>query len=117
MSGYLGGLYTARVIQRSNMDGSNIETLVGLSAGLQNPAGIDLDLTNGKMYWTDSVTDRIQCANLDGSNIETVISTGLLTPFRVRVDIDTEKLYWTDFTSKNIASSNLDGSGIEIIFL
>ena len=33
-----------------------------------------------KMYWADSVTDKIQRANLDGSNIEDLVSTGLRSP-------------------------------------
>ena len=41
---------TAR-IQRANLDGSNIETLV--PAGLELPEGIALDVTGDKMYWTD----------------------------------------------------------------
>ena len=39
-------------IQRANLDGSNIETLV---IGLGSPRGIGLDLTAGKMYKTYEV--------------------------------------------------------------
>ena len=58
-------------IQRSNLDGSNIEDLI--STGLPNPSDIALDISGGKMYWTDYGTDKIQRSNLDGSNIEDLI--------------------------------------------
>ena len=36
-------------IQRANLDGSNVQTLV--SRGLENPSGIAVDVAGGKMYW------------------------------------------------------------------
>ena len=71
---------TAKV-QRANLDGSNIETLV---SGLETPFGIALDVDGGKIYWTDADMDvpdtyKVQRANLDGSNIETLVS-GLKAP-------------------------------------
>ena len=56
-------------IQRANLDGSNIEDLV---TGLRYSDGIALDVSGGKMYWTNVNVDTIQRANLDGSNIETL---------------------------------------------
>ena len=58
-------------IQRANLDGTNVEDLV--TTGLVLATGIDLDLSDGKMYWTDTVLNKIQRANLDGSSIEDVI--------------------------------------------
>ena len=58
-------------IQRANLDGTNVEDLV--TTGLVAASGIDLDLSDGKMYWTDIVTNKIQRANLDGSSVEDVI--------------------------------------------
>ena len=63
------------------LDGSNVQTLV--SRGLENPRGIALDVTGGKMYWTDFGEvgtgarfgkEKIQRANLDGSNVETLVT-------------------------------------------
>ena len=65
-------------IQRSNLDGSNVEDLV--TTGLENPYGIALDVAGGKMYWTDYGTDNIQRANLDGSNVEDLFTQGLVSP-------------------------------------
>jgi glucose/arabinose dehydrogenase len=43
-------------IQRANLDGSGIENLV--TTGIGNPFGIALDLSAGKIYWTDVVSLR-----------------------------------------------------------
>ena len=48
-------------IQRANLDGSQVEDLI---TGLISPVGIALDVGRGKMYWTDSYTDKIQRANI-----------------------------------------------------
>ena len=58
-------------IQRANLDGTNVEDLV--TTGLVLATGIDLDLSDGKVYWTDAIANKIQRANLDGSSIEDVI--------------------------------------------
>ena len=64
-------------IQRADLDGSNIETLI---TRLDTPDGIALDVNRGKIYWTDESLwvgrggGAIQRANLDGSDIETLIT-------------------------------------------
>ena len=80
-------------IQRSNLDGSGVETLV--STGLEAPIGIALDVAGGKMYWTDPPADRIQRSNLDGSGVETLVTTGLETPIGIALDVAGGKMYWT----------------------
>jgi len=64
-------------IMRADLDGNNTEVLV--SSGLLSPTSIALDLTGGKMYWSDQGTDsqrikKIQRANLDGTGVEEIIS-------------------------------------------
>ncbi len=107
-----GKIYWANVqqsiIQRANLDGSNVENLINTSA-----LGIDLDLNKGKMYWTESETDgKIKRANLNGSNIEEVISAGVTYPKSLKLDLQNKKIYWTA-DSSSIQRANLDGSNIE----
>ncbi|HKJ86102.1 MAG TPA: hypothetical protein VKA06_08495, partial [Spirochaetia bacterium] len=81
-------------IRRANTDGTGSEDLVtGLNEGL--PSGIDLDVNNGKMYW--STTDgKIQRANLDGSNVETVHSSSFSRIFTdLALDLSNGRIYWT----------------------
>ena len=72
--------YVVDVVQRANLDGTNIETLFSAGSN-KNPGGITLDLApggGGKVYWgqDDDVAKHIASIrrmNLDGSNQQTVI--------------------------------------------
>ena len=98
-------------IQRSNLDGSVVEDLV--TTGLENPAGLALDVSGGKLYWTDWGTAKIQRSNLDGSVVEDLVTTGLENPGGIALDVSGGKLYWTDWGTDKIQRSNLDGSDVE----
>ena len=97
-------------IQRSNLDGSEIEDLV--ATGLNEPYGLALDLGEGKIYWTDWGSDRIQRANLDGSQIEDLV-TGLNQPRGIALDLEDGRMYWPDWGTDKIQRANLDGSDVE----
>ena len=99
-------------IQRTNLDGSNIEDLV---IGLDVPETIVLDAVGGKMYWTDYGTAKIQRANLDGSNIEDLVTSadGLVEVEGIALDVARGKIYWIEFRADKIQRANLDGSNIE----
>ena len=99
-------------VRRTNLDGTNGETLVpvGITLGSIHVA---LDTAAGKMYYTQysehSGTYPIYAANLDGSNQQ------LLLPNHPAIDIEVDaaagKIYWT--TDTKIQRANLDGSEIE----
>ena len=100
-------------IQCANLDGSNVEDLVTREqVELRHPWGIALDVSGGKMYWTDWGTHKIQRANLDGSNIEDLV-TRLSSPRGIALDVLAGKMYWTDYNANTIQRANLDGSNIE----
>ena len=50
---------------------------------MDEPYDIALDVADGKIYWTDAGTNKIQRANLDGSQVEDLVTAGLVTPFRI----------------------------------
>ena len=104
---------SADKIQRANLDGSNIETLIALGYG--DPYGIALDVAGGKMYWADEGRNKILRANLDGSNIETLVAHGLDDPHDIALDVAGGKMYWTDDSADRIQRANLDGSNIETL--
>ena len=66
-----------------------------------------------RMYWTDSVRDRIQRANTDGSNVEDLVTRGLRDPSDMALDLTEGKMYWMDQGTDRIQRANLDGSDVE----
>ena len=100
-------------IQRANLDGTQVETLISeLGAlGLGEPTALELDLDGGKMYWIDGHFNKIQRANLDGTQVEDLRSTE--TSFSdLEVDPGAGKMYWIGQGAR-IRRANLDGSGFE----
>ncbi|RUS89222.1 hypothetical protein EGW08_003032, partial [Elysia chlorotica] len=77
---------------------------------VRNAIAIDVDVIEGKMYWTDTVLDRISRANLDGSDVEILVEHGVHTTDGLAVDSVGRKIYWTDDGHNRIEVSNLDGS-------
>ncbi len=96
------------LLQKSNLDGTNIEIINNY---LVFPREIDLDITNGKMYWID--LGIIQRSNLDGTSVEDLVTTGLSDPYGIALDVTNGKMYWTDYGTDKIQRSNLDGTMIE----
>jgi hypothetical protein len=55
-------------IQRASMDGTGEEDLINTgddTAGIDSPEGLTIDLTTDKIYWTDSVAQKLQSAGKD----------------------------------------------------
>ncbi len=78
----------AGVIQRANLDGSDVQTLVdGVTLDIaDNGIGLCLDIPAGKMYWNNSRAGMIQRANLDGTDVEPVI-TGIYPRAGLALDL------------------------------
>jgi hypothetical protein len=104
-------------VMRSNLDGSQIETLVDSSQGDTRPGadarkwcvGIAVDVDRGHLYWTQKGPDngeqgRIFRASLEipaGQNAAnrqdiTVLFDGLPEPIDLELDLKNRRLYWTD---------------------
>ena len=108
-------------IQRANLDGSNIKTLI---SGLDGLSNLVLDVAGRKMYWTSGT--KIQRTNLDGSNIEILVTTEedeVRYPSSLALDVAEGKMYWTDWgTGPDLGTAkiqrvNLDGSNIEDVVI
>jgi len=90
-------------IKRSNLDGSNVVTLVP-AGGTYTPKQMRIDLPSNKMYWSDREGMRVMRANIDGSGVEALVTTGTtatdrmdLSRWCVGMALDTAGgfFYWT----------------------
>jgi cytoskeletal protein CcmA (bactofilin family) len=66
----------------------------------------------GKMYWADPGTGKIQRANLDGSSVQDLVA-GLDFPSDIALDVNAGKMYWTVENDGKIQRANLDGTGAQ----
>jgi hypothetical protein len=103
-------------VMRSNLDGSNIETLVQTGRGDTDRSdatkwcvGITVDVERGQMYWTQKGPDKAGSGRVfrtsteipDGqsaanrADIE-VLFDGLPEPIDLDLDLNKRMLYWTD---------------------
>ena len=104
-------------IMRSNLDGSDVETVV---TGVGKPADIAIDVAGGKIYWTDYVVDAVRRASLDGTDVQDLfVADGNFSPGGIALDLVDGKVYWgqeeTVINAMNIMRMNLDGSKPEIV--
>jgi hypothetical protein len=109
-------------IKRSNLDGSNVVTLVP-SGGTHTPKQLKLDLAHGKLYWSDREGMRVMRANLDGSSIETLIITGTSDEHRkdqarwcvgLALDIARGHVYWTQKGGDNAMQGTIKRAKLDI---
>ncbi len=108
-------------ILRSNLDGTNLETVVTSLDSEFKPANIALDVAAGKIYWTDYVVDVVRRANLDGTDIQDLyIAAPNHNPRAIALDLSAGKLYWgqdleISGNTGAIMRMNLDGSSPETV--
>lgn len=103
-------------ILRCNVDGSNVETVV---TGWGKPAEIALD-GQGRVYWTDTISNRVYRTRLDGSDPEPeVLYESAHDPLAITIDRIGGKVYWGQEVSGGppyvgkIMRMNLNGSDPE----
>lgn len=87
-----------------------------------SPRGIAVDHQNGKIYWTDSVNDKIQRCNLDGSGIEVLVRNAFLNPRlsdpgALALDLTENYLYWVDKGHASISRIRTDGNEEEEVVI
>lgn len=109
-------------IERANLDGSNVETIVN---GVTLSLGMAVDQINDKIYWVDIGQfidsgfgdEVIRRANLDGTGVETILTTadGLRHPWAIQVDPVGGKVYWADGNTQKIYRADLDGQNAELL--
>lgn len=100
----------------SGKDGQDPAAIV--SESLEAPVGLAVDPVEGKVYWNDQGTKKIQRSSLDGSTVEDLpITVDLVRG--MAVDAIHRKLYWVDdgVNANRIQRSNLDGTTVEDVYV
>ena len=110
-------------IRRANLDGTNVQDI---ATGFGRPVGIALDMSGGKIYWTDrdnvdfanpNARNSIRRMNLDGTNTETLVTGGPSVKEAIALDTAGGKMYWVDWNTftgaGKIQRANLDGTNVE----
>ena len=102
-------------ISRANYDGTNQELLVGTAGPLgTGAAGIDLDLSAGKMYLAYPNSHTITRRNLDGTNVETLLTLGETErPFGM--ELYAGRMYWCDNDNGLLRSATTGGADVKTI--
>lgn len=96
-----------QAIQRSNFDGTDVETLPVPAASFFD---VEVDDGAGLLYWTNGT--EIWRGNLDGTSSSAIVGD-TDQPYYLALDLQAGKLYWTDFARNEIGRANLDGTGRE----
>src|SRR5260370_14562844 len=109
-------------IDRCDLDGSNVTNIIP-PGGTFTPKQLQLDKSNGKLYWSDREGMRVMRARLYGSALETLVETGRsdadrpdLRNWCVGIAVDTEgrKFYWTQKGPDNAGQGRVFRANLEI---
>ncbi|XP_053488796.1 nidogen-2 [Ictalurus furcatus] len=105
-----------RMISRAALEpGSEPEILI--NTGLMSPEGLAVDVARRRMFWVDSMPDKIESAKLDGSDRRVLFNTDLVNPRAIIVDSLSGTLYWTDWNREapKIESSTVEGQNRRVL--
>ena len=104
-----------------NTDDGTLHRLIGdevenLVPTVKNATSLAIDMTGGKLYWTEKTSDRtgrVRRANLDGTNVK-LVKNLTRVPYSIAHDVAGRKIYYTNSNGKiqrvNINGSNLKGN-------
>ncbi|XP_007455888.1 PREDICTED: low-density lipoprotein receptor-related protein 4 [Lipotes vexillifer] len=102
------------VIRRADLNGSNMETVIG--RGLKTTDGLAVDWVARNLYWTDTGRNTIEASRLDGSCRKVLINNSLDEPRAIAVFPRKGYLFWTDWGHiAKIERANLDGSERKVL--
>lgn len=73
-----------KTITRVFINGSDIEKIVDL--GLEAPEGIAFDWIADNLYWSDTITRRIEMMRIEGGSRKILLWQNLIEPKNIAVD-------------------------------
>ena len=96
------------MIQRSNLDGSDIELLVNIAV---TPQAIAIDPIHGTLFWINwEVPRRIEKMEMSGILRRTIAQENVERPLGLTIDYENNLLYWADDFYNVLWECDLEGS-------
>ena len=77
---------------------------------MDRPVALDLDITENRIYWTDTHLNTISRVFINGSSPEVIVSEGVYNSYGLAVDPLGRNIYWTDTSANKIEVSRMDGT-------
>lgn len=111
---YYARAYTIGRISVEHNEGNYNDFLLPLK-DVKEVHELDVDVREGRIYWTDPKAKSISRAYVNGSEAERVVDAGLVAPVGLAVDWLSGNLYWTDTETKRIEVARLDGSSRKVL--
>ncbi|MBI1826456.1 MAG: hypothetical protein HY287_01480 [Planctomycetes bacterium] len=104
------------LLERSDLDGNNIETVLDL--GNAQGGDVEVDQSTHKIYCSEYQTGAVLTANGDGSQVQLLFATTSTFFTRLAVDSANQMLYWHNVdgaTHFKILRGSLDGTSSETV--
>lgn len=76
---------------------------------------LDVDVRDGRIYWSDPKTKSIARAFVNGSDAERIVDSGLIRPEGLAIDWMSRNVYWSDTETKRIEVARLDGTSRKVL--
>nr|XP_021127707.2 low-density lipoprotein receptor-related protein 2 isoform X4 [Anas platyrhynchos] len=92
-----------------DLHGRSFRTLVQ-SQNRGVAVGVDFHFYLHRIFWTDTVQDKVFSINIDGSDFQEVLNVSVDTPENLAVDWVNNKLYVVETSVNRIDMVNLDGT-------
>ncbi|KAG8559732.1 hypothetical protein GDO81_017431 [Engystomops pustulosus] len=91
-----------------NLHGNNYRTLVP-SQNRGIAVGVDFHFPLRRVFWTDTVQNKVFSVDIDGSNVRQVLNVSVESPENIAVDWISNKLYVVENSVNRIDMVDLDG--------
>jgi DNA-binding beta-propeller fold protein YncE len=106
-----------QAVLKLSLDGSLLGVVRDGFGG--EPDGVQIDVENGKIYWTNMGLDiaeadgTIECSDLDGGNHAVLVGGGaVVTPKQAALDVRGGHIYWCDREGMRVMRARMDGSDV-----
>jgi hypothetical protein len=117
-NGMVGSIRRAHLQMPNGETDSTRTDIQVLFEGLPEPVDLDLDVTDGYMYWSDRGDDTINRAAIEIPNGKTaatradreILVPGVREAIGVALDLERGHVYYTSGASGRVGRANLDGS-------